>query len=157
MARRALGATGCLGAIVILFAVIGVLALVAELQSPTVVLWTGEHINAVERGGLVLYSFQGRNYTLVDPDQPASEPQRTITVFVNPNDATNAMLDRGATRWFDASFVLAPFTAALVFLVVAVLRRRRGRVAAADGGFGTGFDPSVLGSRRRDGPNPPER
>jgi hypothetical protein len=146
--RRRFEGIGCLGVIALVLAVIGVLALLLELQSPTAVLWTGSPVAAQDVGGVVLYPFGGHNYTLVLPNESAATPAHTVTVFVDPNNPSSALEDSSATRWFDAAFVGAPFVAALLLIAIALVRnttRLRARSARGSaGGFGQGFDPDEL-------------
>lgn len=150
--RRRFEGIGCLGAIAIVLAAIGVLAVLLELQSPTSVLWTGRPVAAKDVGGIVLYPFDGHNFTLVAPNEPANTPAHRVTVFVDPNSPSSALEDSAATRWFDAAFVGAPFVAATALIAIALVRNtRRLRARSArgpTGGFGQGFDPDELRRRR---------
>lgn len=69
----------------IVLAVIGVLAVLLKLQSPTSVLWTGRPVTATEVGGIVLYPFEGHDFTLIAPNELANTPAHRVTVFVDPN------------------------------------------------------------------------
>jgi hypothetical protein len=125
---------------------IGLLALLLELQSPSAVLWTGRPVTGIERGGVVLYPFNGHMYTLIDPDQPESGPTRTVLVYVDPGNLSNSRLDKASTRWLDASFVLAPFLVAFLLIALAFIRRfMHARTPQRQGeGFGRGFRPGDL-------------
>jgi hypothetical protein len=151
--RRRCEGIGCLGAIALVLAAAGVLALLVELQSPTSVLWIGRPVAAQDLGGVVLYPFDGRDYTLVVPNEPAATRSHIVTVYLDPNNPSAALEDNPATRWFDAAFVGAPFIAAIALVAVALVRntrrlRARSRRGPA-GGFGQGFDPDELHSRRQ--------
>lgn len=106
-------------------AVVGLLWLLVEAQSPSVLQWTGDEVAAYAQRGIVYYSYHGQDDTLIDPDQAASDDTRAPrTVFVDPADPTHAQL-YSATRWLDASLVLVWFAAAAVLVVLALRRRRR--------------------------------
>ena len=155
---------GCLGGIAVALVVVGLLALASELLSPTSVLWTGTAITAQDRGGVIQYSVNGVNYTVVENSEPASAPAHPVTVYYDPGKPNVALPDNAATRWFDGSFVAVPFLLAAGVLLTAAGRNRRRRrardAAGATGGFGQGFDPSELRARRRvakPGADPPDR
>ncbi len=149
---------GCLGGIAGGLLVIGLLALLIELQSPTSVLWTGRSVVADDRGGVIQYSINGINYTVVENAEAAGTPAHPVTVYYDPNKPSLALPDSAATRWFDGSFVAAPFLLAAGVLLAAASRnsrRRRARDAAGpSGGFGQGFDPTELRARQRRVANP---
>lgn len=102
--------------------VVGVLAVLVELQSPSLTYWTGRRVPGVNDGGIVFYRVDGRQYT-VDATRtpPAPEP---VTVFVSRDDPSAALVD-APTRWVDLVGVAGWFAGALVLLVVGQVRRRR--------------------------------
>ena len=106
-----------------LFLVVGVLCLLVEVQSPSLVYWTGERVAATNDGGIIYYTVGGENRTLNDPREPPPHPV-PATVYADPDDASR---DRpaGLARAVDAVFVLGPFVAAGVLIVVGLVRRRR--------------------------------
>ncbi len=116
---------GCSLTATLLFAVIGVLFLFAELQSSDTLLWTGRAVASIEKGGLDYYSFKGRSYTLDVPEEQVSEPAKPVTVYVDPSNPNLAIKDNPAARWFEASFVCLPFLAALATFLAGLARRRR--------------------------------
>jgi hypothetical protein len=146
--------------------VLGILALLIELQSPTSVLWTGRAVVAEDRGGVVLYPVGGHSYTLILPNEPANTPAHRVTVFVDPSNPTAALADSASTRWFDAAFVSTPFIVAAALLALALMRNSRRvrarsqRARGPGGGFGQGFDVDRFRTRQgRDDPRggPPIR
>ncbi len=147
--RRHLQGLGCVGAIALLLVVIGVLALLLELQSPTSVLWTGTAVVGHDTGGVVLYPLNGHNETVIVANEAPSTPPHPVTVYVDPTNPGSARVDSAVTRWFDAGFVAARFVAAMVFVGLGLVRRSRRRRAALrrghSGGFGHGFHPDQLG------------
>jgi hypothetical protein len=105
--------------------VLGVLCLLVELQSPSKIYWTGEQVPATNDGGIIFYTVDGQERTLNDPREAPAQPT-AVTVYVDPDDSTRDRL-AGPGRWFDAVFVLTPFVAAGVVLLVGLERRRRFR------------------------------
>lgn len=149
---------GCLGGVALALVIVGLLALVSELQSPTSVLWTGRAVTAEDRGGVIQYSVNGVNYTLIDNAEPAGAPAHAVSVYYDPSKPNLALADNAATRWFDGTFVAVPFLLAAGVLLAAGSRNRRRRrlrdAAGPTGGFGQGFDPTELQARRRRVANP---
>jgi hypothetical protein len=151
---------GCLGAIALLLCVLGVLALLLELQSPTAVLWTGRAVVAEDRGGVVLYPVNGHNYTLIMPNEPANTPAHRVTVFLDPSNPTAALADSASTRWFDAAFVSTPFIVAGALFALALMRNSRRvrwrsqQARSRGGGFGQGFDVEQFRTRQPRGGDP---
>jgi hypothetical protein len=111
--------------------VIGVLCLLVEVQSPSLIFWTGERVTGTNDGGIIYYTVEGQNRTLNDPREPPVRPV-PVTVYADPDDASR---DRSSNlaRGVDAVFVLSPFVAAAAVLTAGLVRRRRirRRVAAA--------------------------
>jgi hypothetical protein len=113
----------------------GVLVLLAELQSPTSLLWTGKRVPASIEGGIAFYRYDGVEYSI---DVPGEGPGplghgRPATVFIDPNEPSRAMLD-SPQRWVEAGFVLFGFVVAAVLLATGFVRRsvrRRRRLRAA--------------------------
>ncbi|GAB2584139.1 hypothetical protein [Microlunatus antarcticus] len=108
--------------------VLGVLCVLVELQSPSLVYWTGERVTGTNDGGIVFYSVDGQDRTLNDPREAPVRPEPTV-VYADPEDGSRDRL-AGVGKAFDAVFVLTPFVGAGAVLVVGVVRRRsRRRVA----------------------------
>jgi hypothetical protein len=103
----------------------GCLAVLVELESPSLVLWTGKHVEGYSQNGLIYYEYKGVNYTTDNPDQAASDARRTPkTVYFPANDPTKATIHSGV-RWFDAFMVIIWFVGAGVLLLVGVIQERR--------------------------------
>lgn len=115
-----------------LFLVVGVLCLLVEVQSPSLVYWTGERVQGTNEGGIIYYTVDGDNRTLNDPREPPPHPV-PVTVYADPDDASR---DRpaGLARAVDAVFVLGPFVVAGGVTALGVVRRRRIRRRAAAAG-----------------------
>ena len=117
------------GATVLL--VLGVLCLLVELQSASLVFWTGERVPGTNDGGIIYYTVDGQNRTLNDPREAPARPE-PVVVYADPEDSSR---DRSSSlaRGFDAVFVFSPFVAAAGVITVGLVRRRgfRRRVAAA--------------------------
>jgi hypothetical protein len=110
-------------AIVALLAV-GVLAVLVELQSPSVLLWTGARVPATSEGGIVYYSYDGSAYTVTDPRRAATDTgAEPVSVYLDPADPTRALPD-GPVRWIDGVCVGSWFAAAATVYPIAYLRRR---------------------------------
>jgi hypothetical protein len=103
---------------------VGLLFAVVEVQSPSRLYWTGDAVGGTNTGGIVFYTVQGERYTVDDPG-PVPAHDTAVTVYVNPDDPSEALLS-GPTRWVDAAAVGGWFVAALVLLFVAALRRTSG-------------------------------
>lgn len=142
--------------------VLGVLCVLVELQSPSLVLWSGERVRGTNDGGIVYYTVAGEQRTLDAKGEGPAHPE-PATVYADPRDPSRDMIATPA-KWFDAFFVLVPFAAAGVVLAAGTARRRRfrRRVAAAEqrrrddatdewlrSGRGAGPPPSRSTRRRR--------
>jgi hypothetical protein len=110
--------------------VLGVLCVLVELQSPSLVYWTGERVAATDDGGIVFYAVHGEQRTLNDPREAPVQP-KAVVVYADPDDASRDRL-AGIGKAVDTAFVLGPFVAAGAALGVGLVRRRgfRRRVAA---------------------------
>ena len=69
------------GAVVLL--VFALLAVLAGLQSPDSMLWTGQQVTGTEQQGLVYYRWQGQSYSL---DVPGSGSSKAVSVYFKPGD-----------------------------------------------------------------------
>ena len=105
--------------------VLGVLCVLVELQSPSLVYWTGERVPGTNDGGIVFYSVDGQDRTLNDPREAPARPT-SVVVYADREDGSRDRL-AGPGKAFDAAFVLTPFVGAGAVLVVGVVRRRRFR------------------------------
>ncbi len=109
----------------IVFLVFGLLGVLVELQSPSLVYWTGEHTTGTNNGGLIYYSVDGQHYTIDAPGPPPAQPV-PAEVFFKGNDPSQALPDK-PVRWFDATVVLSPFVAAAASLTIWARRRAKAR------------------------------
>jgi hypothetical protein len=103
--------------------VLGVLCVLVEVQSPSLVLWTGQPVPGTNDGGIVFYAVDGQQRTLNAPGDAPARPV-PVTVYADPDDSSRDRVSSPA-KWFDAAFVLGPFVAAGGMLVAGVARRRR--------------------------------
>jgi len=124
--------------------VVGSLFLVAAVQSPSMLQWTGTAVRSAESGGLLYYTFHGQTYTL-DVTSPVLG---SSTVYVDPADPSNAMLSNPLTRLTDIGSVGGPYAASLLLLTFGLTRRARRRHLRDRGlrqSFGSGLDQTTLG------------
>jgi hypothetical protein len=109
----------------IVLAIVGVLFVLVEAQSPSRVYWTGEAVHGMNSGGIVYFRVHGEEWTL-DAPGPAPAHDTPVTVYVDPRDPGSALLLR-PTRWIEAVSVLAWFVTAAGLMIVPPLRRARRR------------------------------
>ncbi|MGI3782719.1 MAG: hypothetical protein ACRYG2_18315 [Janthinobacterium lividum] len=103
--------------------VLGVLCVLVELQSPSLVYWTGERVPGTNDAGIVFYAVDGQDRTLDDPREAPLHPE-PVVVYADPEDGSRDRL-AGIGKAFDAAFVLTPFVAAGVVIIVGLGRRRQ--------------------------------
>jgi hypothetical protein len=115
------------GAAVLL--VLGVLCVLVELQSPSIIQWTGQRVLGTDEGGIAYYAVGGQERTLDVRGKPPAHPV-PVTVYADPDDASRDQVS-GPAKWLDATLVLAPFLAAGIVLAAGVGRRGRLRRLAA--------------------------
>ncbi len=75
--------------------VLWVLLLLAEIQSPNWLYWSGNTVQGTNRGGIVFYRVDGQTYTLDDPKLTPNRPTPE-TVWYQPGDPGTALLDEPA-------------------------------------------------------------
>jgi hypothetical protein len=80
-------------AVVLLF--FALLAMLAGLQSRDSLLWTGQQVTGTEQQGLVYYQWHGQSYSLAVPGSGSS---KAISVYFNPGDPSQAIVDNVADR-----------------------------------------------------------
>lgn len=112
--------------------VLGVLCVLVQLQSPSMILWTGDAVRGTDDGGIIYYTVNGDERTLNDPHEAPPHPV-PVTVYADPDDSSHDRVS-GPAKWFDAVFVSLPFAAAGVVLAVGIARRRRfyARISAGE-------------------------
>ena len=115
--------TGAFTGFAVALFVVGTLFVLAEVQSPSMLQWTGTAVHDVQSGGIAYYSFQGQTYTLNVPT-PASF---SSTVYIDPADPSTAMFSNTVTRWTEASTVAGPYAGAVLLLALGFARRSRRR------------------------------
>lgn len=122
---------------------LGSLLLLAAVQSPTMLQWTGTAVHDVQSGGIAYYSFHGQNYTLNVPSPAAW----SSTVYLDPADPSNAVFGNPVTRWSDIVLVGGPYTASILLLALGFARRsrrRRLRESPERRSFGEGLDHQTV-------------
>jgi len=115
------GAGWFVGAAVVLL-VFALLAVLAGLQSSDSVLWTGQQVTGTEQNGLVYYRWQGQSYSLAVPGFGSS---KAVSVYFNPGDPSQAVVDNVADRVLAGLLVLGPVAGAVVLLVIGGTRNYR--------------------------------
>jgi hypothetical protein len=132
------------------FAVIGVLAVLLEIQSPSFVQWTGIEVHGYTQGGITFYSYGGHDYSVDNEHASAADQRRTPTVVwlsrSDPTNTTRAYVDSTATRWLDFAFTMGWFIVALGLLGAGLVRQRRRmrwRVVHM-GEFGSGISDELV-------------
>jgi len=102
--------------------VFALLALLVGLQSSDRVLWTGQQVAGTEHQGIVTYWWHGQSYSL---DEPGFGSARTVSVYLDPADPSNAMVDSVLDRTVAGVLILGPVVAAVVLLVLGGTRNYR--------------------------------
>src|SRR5690242_6558914 len=115
------GAGWYVGAAVVLL-VFALLAVLAGLQSSDSVLWTGQQVTGTEQQGLVYYRWQGQSYSLAVPGSGSS---KAVSVYLNPGDPSQAVIDNVFDRVLAGLLVLGPAAGAVVLLVIGGTRNYR--------------------------------
>ena len=137
-------ATGCLGGVAVVVAILGLVAFLLETQAPSFQLWTGQAVTGLELGDTANFNFRGHEYTFQAGGRSQDAPPERVTIYFNPGDPEVAAVDEPSTRILDATFVLTPFIAAALFALAGWRRiRRMGRSAQSDT-TGYGFAPGEL-------------
>jgi hypothetical protein len=117
------GAGWFVGLAAALFA-FALLAVLLELQSPDLVLWTGHRVTGTEQGGIVSYRWNGQQYSLTARGYGSA---RDVGVYLHPDHPGDAMVDNLPDRILVASFIGAPAAGGLALLVAGVTRKPRHR------------------------------
>lgn len=147
--RRLLGRwvrrTGAFFWLSLVCALLGTIYLTGLLSSTAGLLWTGQAVHATETDGLIVYSYNGKSFTIDDTGSYRTGP---LTVYVDTGNPKNATVDRMVPRISEAFFVVAPYTASVAFGIFGLVRWRRRRLELAEGKtrgvHGFGFDEGEL-------------
>lgn len=148
--RDRFAGVGIFAAVAGVLCAIGVLAVLLELQSPSLVMWTGIKVRGTTQSGLTYYSYQGQNYSIDNPHAAANDPSEVpTTVWLSqsdPTDSTKTYIENVYTRWIDFGFVTGWFFAAAVLLAAGFIRRhlRLHRRVQSMGQFGAGLSDDVV-------------
>src|SRR4051812_21459831 len=110
-------------------AVLGVLALLLVVQTPSFVQWSGTHVDGTRRGTQVAYTYGGREYSVEDsrgdPDDARPKHVGVWLSRAHPRDSSSAYVANSAARWTDFSLVMVWFVAAGVVVAGGLVHRRR--------------------------------
>ena len=101
--------------------------ILADLQSPSLLQWTGTQVPDVQSGGIAYYSFRGVEYTLDLPVRAPGQSAMPNTVVLDPADPSQAMFARPLSKWIDATLVVGPYATSLLVLAFGFARRSRRR------------------------------
>jgi hypothetical protein len=102
--------------------VFALLAMLVGLQSPDRVLWTGQQVVGTEHGGIVTYWWHGQSYSL---DVPGYGSSKAVSVYLDPGNPSQAMVDNVLDRVLAALLILGPVAGGVVLLVVGGTRNYR--------------------------------
>jgi hypothetical protein len=111
--------------------VLALLVVVLELNTPEILLWTGHRVVGAEQGGIVFYRWHGQNYSL---DAPGYGSSKTVSVFIDPGDANNAVVDNLADRAFVGLLIGGPVAVGVALIATGLIRRTRSRRRRKRGG-----------------------
>lgn len=104
----------------IIFGVLALGALVVELQSPDLVIWTGHCVPASFQDGLAYFHAEGRLIVVGDPSLP-DQPPRMVTVCYHPGNPDAGYIVHPAAYWVEGTLIAAPFILAVTLLVTGVV------------------------------------
>jgi hypothetical protein len=141
---------GPFAAVAAILFVMGVLAVLLELQSPSVVLWTGIKVQGTTQNGLTYYSYRGESYAIDNKKAAAGDSRKTpTTVWLShgdPTDSSKAYIENPFNRWLDFSFTLMWWAFGVLILAAGFLRRqlRLRRKIETMGEFGRGISDELV-------------
>ena len=115
--------TGAFPAFAVALFILGSLFVLAEIQSPSMLQWTGTPVHATQSGGIAFYQFQGQMYTL----NVATPSAFSSTIYIDPAEPSTAMFGNPVTRFSEAATVAGPYLVALLLLGLGFARRTRRR------------------------------
>jgi hypothetical protein len=120
--------------------VLGSAFILANLQSPSLLQWTGTEVPYVQSGGIAYYSFNGVEYTLDLPTRAPVQSAMPSTVVLDPGNPSQAMFSRPLAKWIEATVVVGPYATSLLVLAFGfVLRSRRRHLRAILGPASSGW------------------
>ena len=115
------GAGWFVGLAAVLFA-FALLAVLLELQSPDLVLWTGHRVAGNEQGGIVSYRWAGQQYSLNANGYGSAQD---VSVYLDPANPGNAMIDNLPDRIVVTAFIGGPVAGGLALIVAGLTRKPR--------------------------------
>lgn len=115
------GAGWFVGLAAVLFA-FALLAVLLELQSPDLVLWTGHRVAGTEQGGIVTYRWAGQQYSLNANGYGSAQD---VSVYLDPANPGNAMIDNLPDRIVVTAFIGVPVAGGLALIVAGLTRKPR--------------------------------
>lgn len=98
------------------------LFLALDLQSPDIVLWTGQRAVGTEQNGLVTFWWHHHAYTATTPGYGAG---KAVSVYFPPGDPSDAIADSLPDRLTAIALFAVPVAAGVVLLAVGLTRKRR--------------------------------
>ena len=125
MLRRWFADMSSFAAIAAALFVLGSGFVLADLQSPSLLQWTGTEVPNVQSGGIAYYSFHGVEYTMDVPLRAASQGPMPSTVYLDPADPSHATFSRPLTKWIEALVVVGPYATSALVLAFGFARRSR--------------------------------
>jgi hypothetical protein len=137
------GAWWSVGVAAVLFG-FALLAAILVLQSPEGLLWTGQHAIGTEQNGLIVFRYQGRDYSA---SAVGSGSAKAASVYFDPGDPTNAMAENLPERAFTGALVGVPLLAGVAVLTIGLTRKQRwarGQRRLAGPQFGRGLDQDFV-------------
>jgi hypothetical protein len=111
--------------------VLGSAFILATLQSPSYLQWTGTQVPDVQSGGIAYYSFHGVEYTLDLPTRAPGQSTMSGTVVLDPADPSQAMFSRPLSKWIEGAVVVGPYATSVLVLAFGFARRSRRRHLSA--------------------------
>jgi hypothetical protein len=97
----------------------------ADLQSPSLLQWTGTEVPNVQSGGIACYSFHGVKYTMDVPLRALGQGPMPSTVYLDPADPSHATFSRPLTKWIEAVVVVGSYATSALVLAFGFARRSR--------------------------------
>ena len=125
MLRRWFADMSVFGAIAAALFLLGSGFVLADLQSPSLLQWTGTEVPNVQSGGIAYYSFHGVEYTMDIPMRALGQGPMPSTVYLDPADPSHATFSRPLTKWIEAMVVLGSYATSALVLLFGFLRRSR--------------------------------